>query len=176
MRRGDDTPEPGELLRFGTIASIDLAGARCVVQAGDVVTGPIRWAEGRAGATRTWSPPSIGEQVLLLCPEGEPAAGVAMRGIASTANPPAGDSLRELIRFQDGAVIAYDPVAHALEAILPGGATAMIQADGGITLIGDVTLTGTLTASGDVIASGISLTGHAHGGVQAGGASTGAPT
>lgn len=37
-----------------------------------------------------------------------------------------------------------------------------------------VAIDGTVTATGDVIANGISLTGHHHGGVQAGGANTGA--
>lgn len=164
-----------ELLRYGTIASVDLAGARCTVEAGDVVSGPIPWIEGRAGATRSWSPPSVGEQVLLLCPEGDLAGGVALRGIFSDASPAPGDDLRELIRFADGAVLAYDPQAHHLDVTLPAGATLAIAADGGSTIKGDITLIGKLTASDDVIAAGISLKSHKHGGVQAGTAQTGTP-
>ena len=43
------------------------------------------------------------------------------------------------------------------------------------TINGDVTVNGTLTASTDVVGGGISLKTHTHGGVTAGGASTGAP-
>jgi phage baseplate assembly protein V len=48
---------------------------------------PIRWIERRAGRTRTWSPPSQGEQVVLLCPGGEIGAAVALRGLFSSACP-----------------------------------------------------------------------------------------
>lgn len=164
-----------EMLRFGTIASVDLAAARCVVETGDVLSPPCRWIEPRAGATRTWSPPSIGEQVLLLCPGGDLAAGVALRGIYSDAMPSPGNSLRELIRYKDGAEISYDPETHALEVNLPDGANVTIVAQGGIGMIGDLHVSGTINASIDVITNGISLKSHKHGGVQAGGAQTGEP-
>jgi phage baseplate assembly protein V len=164
-----------EMLRFGTIASVDLAAARCIVETGDVLSTPIPWIEARAGATRTWSPPSLGEQVILLCPGGDLAGGVALRGIYSDAMPAPESSLREVISFKDGAEIAYDPEHHALEAILPGGATVTIVANGGIGLIGDLDVAGTIRASGDVVADSISLKNHKHGGVQAGAAQTGLP-
>ena len=44
-----------------------------------------------------------------------------------------------------------------------------------VTINADVTVNGTLTATTDVIGGGISLKGHTHGGVTAGGASTGGP-
>lgn len=44
-----------------------------------------------------------------------------------------------------------------------------------IVLNGDVTVNGTVTASGDVTGAGISLKTHVHGGVQAGGGTTGVP-
>jgi len=165
----------GDLIRFGSIESVDLAAARCTVRAGDLVTGPIRWIEARAGATRSWSPPSAGEQVLLICAEGEIAAGIALRGIASAAHPPAGDSARELIEYSDGAVLAYDPEAHALEAILPAGAAARLVAPAGLTIEGDVSITGALTVSEDATAAGISLAHHKHGLVRAGTDTSGEP-
>jgi phage baseplate assembly protein gpV len=53
-------------------------------------------------------------------------------------------------------------VGHALTAILPAGATAAIDAPGGLTIRGDVTIEGKLTASDDVIGGGKSLKGHSH--------------
>ncbi|HWL46295.1 MAG TPA: phage baseplate assembly protein V, partial [Sphingomonadaceae bacterium] len=157
MRPDGDARGLGDLIRFGTIASVDLAAARCTVAAGDLITGPIRWIEPRAGATRSWAPPSVGEQVLLICPEGEIAAGVALRGVSCATYPPAGDSARELIVYDDGAVLAYDPEGHALEALLPAGGTVRLVAPGGIAIEGNVAITGDLTISGDATASGISL-------------------
>lgn len=179
MRTMQDAPtDPDQLIRLGTIASVDLASARCTVRLADGddgETGPLPWKEGRAGETRTWSPPSIGEQVVLICAGGELGAGLVLRGLPCEAFPPVGNSLTELIRFSDGAILSYDPASHALAFTLPGGATMGIEADGGIAITGDITLTGKLTASDDVVAGGISLKSHKHGGVQAGGAQTGGP-
>lgn len=181
------------LIRLGTVKSVDLAAAKCIVVFGDPddeepsETPPIRWLCGRAGRTRVWSPPSVGEQVILLTPDAQIGAAVALTGIVQNAFPPAGSDEIELIEFADGARISYDAAAHALAAQLPDGATAAITASGGITLTGDVTINGTLTvnddvtvngkidATGDVTGDGISLSGHKHGGVQAGGAKTAPP-
>jgi phage baseplate assembly protein V len=179
MRSQQDAPtDPDQLIRLGTVASVDLAAARCTVRLADGddgETGPLPWLEARMGATRVWSPPTIGEQVMLICAGGELGAGVVLRGLPCEAFPPAGDSLTELIQFNDGAQLSYDPQAHALAITLPAGATAQLIADGGITITGDIDLTGKLTASDDVLAGTISLKNHKHGGVQTGAAQTGVP-
>lgn len=183
----DIQPDIGDLVRLGTVLSIDLAAARCVVRYGDpddedpAETPPIRWLAGRAGLTRTWSPPSEGEQVLLLSPDGQFANAIALTGIVQDAFPPAGSTSTEVIEFADGARLTYDPDTSALKAALPAGATAEIDASGGIVLRGDVSIEGkvtvseTLTAQQDIIADGISLTDHVHGKVQAGTAITDKP-
>jgi len=181
------------LIRLGTIQSVDLVKARCIVRYGDpdgedeAETPPIRWLTPRAGLTRIWSPPSVGEQVLLLCPDAQLGAAIALLGIVQDAFPPLGDSKAEAIEWEDGAKITYDPQTHALTAILPASATAVIEAPGGITLRGDVTIEGdlavqgaaqvdeTLTAAEDVVADGISLIEHKHGGVASGAAETDPP-
>jgi phage baseplate assembly protein V len=188
MRISDD--DPGRLdrvARYGTIESVDLAAARCVVRAGDVLTHPIRWAAAAAGATRSWSPPSVGEQVLILCPGGDDAAAIALRGIGSTANPAPGDSLRELVRFSDGTILAYDPEAQRLELLVAAGGTVHLVADGGltidapvtingdVTIAGDVAVTGKIDATGDVVGQGTALHTHKHTGVQTGGGVSGVP-
>lgn len=179
----EDVPtDIGSLIRIGTIASVDHAAGRCTVKFGDpdsddgeVESATIRWGTTRAGDISVWLPPSEGEQVMFLCPEGELAAALPIAAIFSNANPPAGTTKRALIKFEDDGVFAYDPEAHHADITLPAGATLTINADGGVTINGDVTITGTLTASEDVVADGISLKTHKHGGVQAGGAQTGQP-
>ena len=101
-------------------------------------------------------------------------------GIVQDAFPPLGSSPADMIEFADGAQLTYDPQSGALRAVLPAGATAEIDAPGGITLRGNVTIEGnvsvtgavqvdqTLTAAQDVVADGISLTGHFHGGISSG--------
>ncbi|GGZ02670.1 baseplate assembly protein [Novosphingobium colocasiae] len=142
---------------------------------GGAETPPIRWLASRAGQTRVWSPPSVGEQVIVLAPDGQLAGAVALTGIWQDAFPPPGVTLTEFFLFADGARIAYDPVGHALSVTLPAGGTAEIDAPGGLTIRGDVSIEGTVTVSEDVTASGISLTGHKHGNVQSGTSQTGGP-
>jgi phage baseplate assembly protein V len=192
MREHDPTFEGdmGDLVNFGTIAEVDLARGLVRVDTGDVASDWVRFSTGRAGATRIWSPPTVGEQVALFAPSGDLAGAFAIGGFHSDEHPPAGDSSRELIQFVDGAVIAYDPEGHALEAHLPDGATVSIIAaggvtidasDGGFSIKGDVTIEGELHATGDigseadVLAGTVSLKDHRHSGVQAGGGISGVP-
>jgi phage baseplate assembly protein V len=196
IKRGAPEDIPADLatlVRIGTVTAVDLASARCTVRYGDPdddepgETPPIRWLTARAGATRVWSPPSIGEQVLLLSPGGQVGSAIALTGIVQDAFPALGSSEAEMIEFADGARITYDAQAGALTAILPAGATAEIEAPGGIilrgpvTIEGDVTIEGavdvseTVTAADDVIAAGKSLKSHRHTAVAAGSSQSGPP-
>jgi phage baseplate assembly protein V len=183
VRDQEDIPaDLSELIRLGTIASVDLAAKRCTVLYGDeddedggATTPPIRWLAPRCGKTKVWSPPSEGEQVVLLCPDGQLAAAIALVGIDQDEFPLPAWGLTEGVEFEDGAQIRYDPEGHKLTAVLPAGGTALIEAPGGLTIRGDVTVEGKLTARDDVVGGGVSLKNHKHGGVQAGAAQTGAP-
>jgi phage baseplate assembly protein V len=176
MHEDDDIPlDPSTLIRLGTVASVTLSPPRCTVQFGDpdaddgiVISPPLRWVNLRSGKTRHWHPPSVGEEVVLLCPDGQIGNGVVLGGMSNDNFPPAGASLAELVLYDDGAQIGYDPEAHALTAILPDGATARIVASGGLTIDGPVHINGPLTASEDITGAGISLSGHVHAGVQRG--------
>lgn len=187
MASAEDIPlDVATLIRLATIASVDLAEARCTVKIGDEegddsISPPIRWAAMRCGKTRIWSPPSIGEQGLLFCPDGEIENAIFVPGIVCDAFPPVGDSEIEIVEFEDGSRITHDATAHAFVIDLTAGATAKIIAPGGLTIDADVTingdidLQGKMTATDDVIADGKSLKSHKHSGVTAGGAQTGTP-
>jgi len=191
----EDIPlDPDSLLRMGTVLSVDLEKARCVVQIGDpeagaIETPDIRWGAGRVGKTRIWMPPVVDEQVLVAFPAGELAAGVIIASIPRDIFPAAGDSPADLIAFEDGAILSYDVETTTLVAQLPEGGSIVVTAPGGVlidaqdgvtidgpvTINGDVGVTGTITASEDVTAAGISLKEHLHGNVAAGSAKTGLP-
>lgn len=174
--------QKGNLSRLGTIAELDLTAARCRVKTGDLLSDWIPWFVPRVGTTIEWSAPAVGEQGMLICPDGDTIGAVFLRGVYSDsfAAPDSGEHVH-LVRFPDGTEIRYDDEAHALTATLASGGTAEITADGGVTvnadvvINGDVQVNGTLTASEDVIADGISLKTHTHGGVETGGGSTGEP-
>lgn len=191
----EDIPlDPDSLLRIGTVLSVDLETARCVVQIGDpdagaIETPDIRWGAGRMGKTRIWMPPVVDEQVLVAFPAGELAAGVIIASIPRDLFPPAGNFPADLITFQDGAVLSYDVETTTLVAQLPAGGSIVVTAPGGVlidaqdgvtiggpvTINGDVAVTGAITASEDVVGGSISLKAHLHGNVAAGSAKTGAP-
>lgn len=121
------------LIRVGTIAEVDHAAARCRVASGELLTEWLPWLEHRAGNTRTWDPPTVGEQVIILSPSGEPAGGIALTGIFRSAHPaPSASPSEHVIDFPDGARIAYDHATGALTAT--GIQTATIQAAVSVTL------------------------------------------
>lgn len=182
----------GDLIRWARVVSVDRDAARCTVDAGTGEAGPLPWLAGRAGAVRIWSPPTEGEQVMVLCPHGDIAAGVVLLGVFSDAMPaPSSDDL-VLMQFDDGCALSYDQTAKELRADLPGGGKVFIVADGGVEIDGPLHVTGKITADddlsvagdiavdrdvvaeGDVKAGSISLTDHTHSGVQSGTSSTGA--
>jgi phage baseplate assembly protein V len=172
----------GDLAREGTVVSVDLdAGTARVQFADDLTTGDIPWLASRAGSTRTWSPPAIGEQVVVLAPEADTARGIIIGSLSSDAHPHPANDDSTLTEYQDRARIGYDPRTHTLTAILPAGATVRIDADGGLSFKGDLAVdgdihaTGTVTGDADVVGGGKSLKGHVHTKVQAGGAISGPP-
>lgn len=171
------------LIRLGTVAEVDHGSlpdkrpARVRVQSGELLTGWLPWAALRAGTTRDWDPPTVGEQVLVLSPSGQTAQGIAITGLFSALIPANGDRAGLHRRtYPDGAVVEYDSEAHQLLATLPAGGRVEIVAPGGFKLQGDVDIDGLVTVTRDVVAAGISLVKHPHGGVQIGNAKTGAPT
>lgn len=163
------------LIRIGQIEEIDLSGKCCRVRTGQLLTNWLPWIQQRAGTTRTWSPPTIGEQVMVFSPSGELGAGIVLTGLFSTANPAPSESSDEHITdYPDGARIAYNHATHTLTAT--GIQTALVHASMQVTIdCPAVHFTGDVTVDGDVIASEISLVNHVHGGILPGGDNTGAP-
>jgi len=84
------------LIRLGTVAEVDHGSlpdkrpAWVRVQSGDLLTSWLPWAALRAGTTRDWDPPTVGEQVLVLSPNGQTAQGVAIGSVVSAQVNPDG--------------------------------------------------------------------------------------
>ncbi len=157
------------LLLPGSVAMVDTLNARLRVRCGELLTGWLPWLTPAGGSMRAWRAPSVGEQCLLLCPSGRIEGAFVLCGIYSDAMP-APETAQDVhaMHYNDGAVLRYDQVNHVLQAALPATGTATISAPGGVTIEGNITVTG------DVVAGGISLIHHVHGGIQPGGANTGA--
>ncbi len=107
------------LIRLGKVQAV--ASKRVQVKIGGL-TRPIVWVSTRASKTKSWSPPGIGEQVMVLSPNGDLGAGVAVGGIFCDANdlPHEANADTVLMSFRDGAVLLYclpparsNPCRHA---------------------------------------------------------------
>lgn len=171
----------GDLAREGVVESVNLAAGTARVRFGDLVTGEVPWLAPRSGKTRAWCPPSAGEQVLVISPEGRTSSAIIVGSLSSDENPHPANDDSSLVTFDDGAAIGYDPVAHRLTIRLPAGATIAVEADGGATWKGDLALVGNLDVTGkvqaeeDVVGAGKSLKDHVHVGVQPGQGVSGKP-
>lgn len=156
------------LIRLGTVAAVDHGRALCRVQSGRLTTDWLPWLDRRAGTTRTWSPPTPGEQVVVFCPSGEPAAGVVLTGIyTATHDQPSESADEHVVDFADGARIAYDQDSgtltitgmQAIRITCP-----LIEIDGEVRQYG-----------GDLSSHGVVLETHVHTGVVPGGGLSGEP-
>lgn len=110
------------LIRLGTIAEVDHASARCRVKTGGLLTTWLPWMAHRAGNTLTWDPPTIGEQVIVFSPSGEPGAGLVLTGIYTTAHDqPSNSADDHLTQWPDGARVRYDHSTHDCLLDVPEG-------------------------------------------------------
>ncbi|WP_413742298.1 phage baseplate assembly protein V [Sodalis sp. RH15] len=113
---------------IGTVSHINLVDGTCRASIGNNTTTWLPWLTPRAGRTRTWWAPSIGEQVLVLSLGGELDTAFVLPGIFSDKFPAPSASADAIhIAFPDGAIIEYEPLTGALVAT--GMKTATINAD-----------------------------------------------
>lgn len=156
----------GDIAQYGVV--IERNGALVRVQLGEIETPLIPWLAPRAGTARIWAPPSVGEQVAVISPEADFAAGFVLGGVFSDAHPAPADDDALLVLLDDGTRVRVAPGSIEAEG-------TAIRLVGNVTIDGDVALQGKLTATDDVVAAGKSLKGHRHLQVQAGTGVSGVP-
>ena len=172
------------IIRFGLIAEVDHAQAKARVKCGEILTDFIPFIALRSGTTKTWSPPTQGEQCVILAASGELTTACIITGLY-TQNSPSHSADEHVIEFADGAKITYNQANGDL--VVTGIKTANIKADnqinidcptvnikGNVNIDGNLSTTGTTTskgaistqsnvsASGDIKGGGISLQNHVH--------------
>ncbi|AYO37727.1 phage baseplate assembly protein V [Serratia sp. P2ACOL2] len=175
------------VIRIGVVTEIDEDTWRVRVASGELDTNWLRWNAQRAGEFSIWMPPSIGEQVWLVCIGGNPETAIIGGSLYSNEHPAPGSSSNEMvITAPDGAKFRYDADAGALE--VSGIKTAKVSAEVKIILDSpvvectellktknlDVTeggdMRGDITHSGGAfISNGVQVDDHDHGAVQRGG-------
>ncbi|MDI3140159.1 phage baseplate assembly protein V [Enterobacter kobei] len=120
------------LIRIGMIIDVNSDAGLCRVQTGGMQTTWLNWLSCRAGRSRVWWAPSVGEQVLILAIGGELDTAFVLPGIFSNDHPAPSASPDALhVSFPDGAVIEYEPESGALT--VSGIKTADVTASDSIT-------------------------------------------
>lgn len=124
------------VVRVGVVASVDLPNARCRVTIGDLQTAPLPFITCKAGEDRTWHPPEVGEQVIVLAPSGELSAGFVLGGVYTTAYPaPSTSPEVAKMLFKDGSSATYDRALHSLTLDLPtSGSSLSVTVNGNVTI------------------------------------------
>ncbi|WP_313611541.1 phage baseplate assembly protein V [Pantoea piersonii] len=177
------------LIRTGTVSEMDPVNWLCRVKTGDLETNWINWLTLRAGSTRTWWQPTVGEQVVLLSLGGNLETAFALPAIYSEAFPPPDYSEDGTTTvFKDGGWFQYEPQTGLL--LIKNIKSVRIEAADGIQLItdalgieasqtrinGDTTMNGDVTQGGGSMRSnGVVVHTHKHGGVKSGGDTSGGP-
>ena len=172
------------IIRFGLIAEVDHAQAKARVKCGEILTDFLPFITFRAGTTKTWSPPTQGEQCVILSASGELTTACIITGLY-TQNSPSHSADEHVIEFADGAKITYNQANGDLA--VTGIKTANIKAEnqinidcptvnikGNVNIDGNLSTTGTTTskgaistqgaisAKGDIKGGNISLQSHVH--------------
>lgn len=178
------------LVRIGTVSELDEENARVKLSVSGLTTDWLPWSAARAGKTRAWSPPQVGEQVIMVSPFGDMGQAVVIGSLFSDTDPaPAASKDQETTVYPDGSTVDYNSATNTLTVTVAGSGNvivnckaATVKASTSVTLDTPSTvLTGNLTVQGSTSVQAIvsrdkdiSST-HTHGGVQSGSGSTSIP-
>lgn len=116
------------MIRVGVVAQLDEANARVKMRVNGLVTDWMPFNTGRAGATRTWSAPRIGEQLLVFAPYGDTGQAFAGQSVYQDAHPaPAASMHQEHVVFPDGSTGDYNSASNTLTITVNGGGNVIVN-------------------------------------------------
>jgi phage baseplate assembly protein V len=116
------------IFRIGVVVGIDLANALVTVDAGGMLSDWLPWCATRAGAIRKWSPPTAGEQVLVLSPYGDMTQAVIIMSLYQDAFPaPSSSATVEMTQYPDGSTVAYDSASNTLTVSVAAAGNVIVN-------------------------------------------------
>jgi len=142
-RQGDIERRLGKLIQPGTVIEADYKVARVRVSLGKNVSDWLPWMTARAGEDKTWHPPEIGEQVLVVAPSGNSESGFILPGAVYKNDFPANGDKVDVSRttFKDGAIYEYDRENHARLISLPEGKSTVKVGENAVSEITETKIT-----------------------------------
>ena len=144
------------VVRIGVIKQVDTANSRAKVAVAGCTTDWLPWGTTRAGKRRDWSPPVIGEQVLLFAPYGDLGQAVIGPSIfQDDYAAPAASPDQETTVYPDGTTVDYNSASNTLTITVAGAGNviinckrATVKAETSVTLdTPDTMVTGNLTVA-----------------------------
>lgn len=148
------------LFRIGKVKELDEANARVKLDVSGLTTDWLPWGAARAGKTKNWSAPQIGEQVMMASPFGDMGQAVIIGSLFSDENPaPAASKDQETTVYPDGASIDHNSASHVTTVALNSAGTLNAMLGGSsIVMTTDKILLSSNGASIEISAAGISMT------------------
>lgn len=139
-----------KLLCYGTVEEVQTKPPRVKVRAGGILTNWLRWFSCFSGECIDWASPSVGEEGMILSPNGDMLNGAFLRGMSNDDNPtPSSDANTKMVKFKNGDIIKHDGNDYIVT--IKGN----IELSGKtITMCGDTHVTGKLSVDGDVVSAG----------------------
>lgn len=116
------------VVRVGRVKEVDHANALVKLEIGGLTTDWLSWGVGRAGTTRTWSAPTVGEQRLLLSPYGDMTQAIVGQAIYQDDHAaPATSGDQEHVVFPDGSTVDYNSATNTLTVTVSGSGNVVIN-------------------------------------------------
>ncbi|HIF4729869.1 TPA: phage baseplate assembly protein V [Citrobacter amalonaticus] len=177
------------LIRTGTVTEVDRDNWLCRVKTGELETNWINWLTLRAGNSRTWWKPSVGEQVVLFSLGGNLETAFALPAVYSNQFPPPSNSEDgSVTEYPDGGWFEYEPetgrwyvrgiksmVIEAADNVTFKTENFVVEADT-TRINSNVVINGAVNQGGGPMDSnGIVVDDHAHNKVKSGGDTSGGP-
>ncbi|MDW2633109.1 phage baseplate assembly protein V [Citrobacter portucalensis] len=177
------------LIRTGTVTEVDRDNWLCRVKTGELETNWINWLTLRAGNSRTWWKPSVGEQVVLFSLGGNLETAFALPAVYSNQFPPPSDSEDgSVTEYPDGGWFEYEPETGRW--YVRGIKSMVIEAADNVTfktqnfvveaettrINSNMVINGAVNqGGGSMDSNGIVVDDHAHNKVKSGGDTSGGP-
>ena len=160
------------IVQIGTIVEADFDNAKCKVEFSENFTSDwIPWGETHASETRTWTPPKVGAQVVVLSAGGNLKRGVIISQINQAAYPQLStDGDLQKIEFANGTTIEI----HENNNTMNVNCSGVLTINTSTSINASAPLINITIPSGDVTIDGVSLVNHTH--VKSSGTSVLPPT
>ena len=109
----------GNIVRIGKVHSVDPATSSAIMDFGDFKSPPLQIGQLTGGAIQFWCMPSVGEQMMVMCPSGDIAQGV-IYGSVYASNTPSADGSVPMINLAGGQMIINGTLIVTVDVIANG--------------------------------------------------------